>query len=349
MLSEDRLWAAVEGRDAHWDGVFVYAVPSTKIYCRPTCPSRRPRRAGVRFFAAPAAAEAAGFRACRRCAPANGGASLPPHLERVRRACALITRRSQSGVPLAELARAVGASPHHLQRLFKQTLGVSPREYADACRLGTLKSQLRRGQRVADATYEAGYGSGSRVYERSPSAFGMTPATYAAGGKGASVEYVITDSPLGHLLVAATERGVCAVKLGDRADALEGELRAEYPRAAIAAGSGRLREWVAAIVQSVAPGAPDPRLPTDVRATAFQRLVWEELRRIPRGETRSYQEVAARLGRPTAARAVARACASNPVALVVPCHRVVQHDGGLGGYHWGVERKRSLLKAEGSR
>jgi AraC family transcriptional regulator of adaptative response/methylated-DNA-[protein]-cysteine methyltransferase len=346
MLSEDRLWEAVESRNPQWDGMFVYGVASTRIYCRPTCPSRRPRRSGVRFFAAPSFAEAAGFRACRRCVPSAAAGSLPPHLDRVRRACALLTRRAPSTVPLGALARAVGSSPHHLQRLFKRTLGVSPRDYADAFRVGALKSQLRAGLRVADATYEAGYGSGSRVYERSSSTLGMTPGAYAAGGKGTSVQYVISDSPLGQLLVAATERGICAIKLGDRARPLEDELRREYPHAAIAPGDDRLREWVAAIVGSVNAGAPDPRLPTDVRATAFQRRVWQELQQIPRGATRSYKDVAARIGRPSAARAVARACASNPVALIVPCHRVVQQDGGLGGYHWGVARKRALLKAE---
>jgi AraC family transcriptional regulator of adaptative response/methylated-DNA-[protein]-cysteine methyltransferase len=347
MLSEDRLWRAVEGRDPHWDGVFVYAVPSTRIYCRPTCPSRRPRRQGVRFFASATAAETAGFRACRRCSPAVTDGRLEPRLERVRRACALLTADAHATIPLASLARAVGSSPHHLQRLFKQTLGVSPRAYADAWRVRAFKRHLQSGQRVVDATYEAGYGSGSRVYDRSSSALGMTPGSYAAGGKGASVQYVITESPLGHLLVAGTARGICAVKLGDRT-ALEDELRAEYPHAAVAAGDERMRAWVAAIVGSLAPGSPDPRLPTDVRATAFQRLVWEELQRIPRGQTRSYQDLARRLGRPTAARAVARACASNPVALVIPCHRVIQQDGGLGGYHWGVDRKRALLKREGS-
>jgi AraC family transcriptional regulator, regulatory protein of adaptative response / methylated-DNA-[protein]-cysteine methyltransferase len=348
VLSEDRLWEAVQARDPRWDGVFVYAVPSTRIYCRPTCPSRRPRRTGVRFFAVPSAAESAGFRACRRCQPTTIGV-LPANLDQVRRACALLTSRAASGIRLTALAQAVGASPYHLQRLFKRTLGVSPRDYAAACRVGLLKSHLQSGQRVADATYEAGYGSGSRIYERGSATLGMTPATYAAGGKGASVQYVIHDSPLGHLLVAATPRGVCAVKLGDRPRVLEDELRAEYPQATIARGDNRFREWVTAILRSVEPGAPDPRLPIDVRATAFQRLVWQELQQIPRGQTRSYQDVARRVGRPTAARAVAQACAANPVALLVPCHRVVQQNGGLGGYHWGVERKRALLKAEGSR
>ena len=349
MLSEDRLWQAVAGRDPYWDGIFVYGVPSTKIYCRPTCPSRRPRRLGVRFFAQASAAEAAGFRACHRCRPSSANGALPPHLERIRRACVLLTRHSHIRVSLATLAREVGTSPHHLQRLFKRTLGVSPRDYADACRIGSLKTQLKAGRRVADATYEAGYGSGSRVYERSSATLGMTPAAYAAGGKGATVQFVISDSPLGELLVAATERGICAVKLGDQKKALEDNLKSEYPQATIGAGDDRLRDWVSTILSSLRPGAPDPRLPTDVRATAFQRLVWQELQRIPRGETRSYQDIAQRIGRPTAARAVARACASNPVALVVPCHRVIQRDGGLGGYHWGIDRKRALLKAEGSR
>jgi AraC family transcriptional regulator of adaptative response/methylated-DNA-[protein]-cysteine methyltransferase len=212
-----------------------------------------------------------------------------------------------------------------------------------------LKSHLQSGRTVADATYEAGYGSGSRVYENSSTTLGMTPGAYASGGKGATVRFAITDSPLGRLLVAATPRGICSVKLGADARTLERELRDEFPQAAVAPAGDRLQDWVAAIVASLDRGAPDPRLPLDVRATAFQRLVWQELQRIPRGQTRSYQEIARRVGRPQAARAVARACASNPAALVIPCHRVVQSDGGIGGYHWGVQRKRALLDAERSR
>ncbi len=247
---------------------------------------------------------------------------------------------------LPRLARLVGGNPQHLLRTFKRLLGVSPREYADACRMGCLRAGLRNGGGVAAAGYAAGYGSGSRVYERAKPMLGMTPAAYARGGKGENVKYVVVETPLGHLLVAATPRGVCAVKIGGSRDALEAGLRREFPSAEIGTGDSRLAEYVARIVAGLEPGAPDARLPLDVRATAFQRRVWQELQKIPRGVTRSYREVAARVGRPSAARAVARACASNPVALVVPCHRVVRSDGGLGGYHWGVERKRALLARE---
>lgn len=344
MFDEDALWNAVAARDAAWDGVFVYAVRSTGIFCRPTCPSRRPRRDVVSFYAAPEAAERAGFRACRRCRPTTNGESSA--IDRVRRACAVIASQHNAPVRLDRLATTVGGSAHHLLRSFKQTLGITPREYADACRIGWLKTELRAGDGVAAATYAAGYGSGSRVYERSKKTLGMTPAAYARGGKGEQVEYVTVDSSLGRLLVAATPKGICAVKIGDSDARLERELKQEYPAATVGRGDGRLSQWVERIVASLRPGAPDPRLPTDVRATAFQRRVWRELQRIPRGRTRSYKEVAARIGRPDAARAVARACASNPVALVVPCHRVVQQDGGIGGYHWGVSRKRRLLEAE---
>lgn len=347
MLNEDVLWKALTVRDPRWDGVFVYGVPSTRIYCRPTCPSRRPKRPGIRYFPAPAAAEAAGFRACRRCRP-TAPATLPPRIDRVRRTCVEIAARPDERVTLAALARAVDVSPHHLLRTFKQTLGISPREYADACRLGCLKAGLRSGIGVAAATYDAGYGSASRVYERSSSTLGMTPAAYASGGTGVNVHYTTTNCPLGRLLVAATPRGICAVKLGDRDETLEAELRAEYPAASISAANGQLHRWVDGILRSLQSGAPDARLPLDVRATAFQRLVWRELQQIPRGNTRSYRDVARRIGRPSAVRAVARACATNPVALIVPCHRVVRDDGGLGGYHWGIERKRALLDVEGT-
>jgi AraC family transcriptional regulator of adaptative response/methylated-DNA-[protein]-cysteine methyltransferase len=347
MLNDHVLWSAVCARDPQWDGTFVYGVPSTRIYCRPTCPSRRPGRKGVRFFAAPAAAEAAGFRACRRCRPGENRA-VPPPVDRVRRACAAIAARHGEPLALSTLARHVGSSPHHLLRSFKRLLGVSPREFADACRVGCLKNGLRNGGRVTDAVYGAGYGSGSRVYERAGSVLGMTPARYAAGGPGEAVKYAIVDSPLGRLLVAATARGVCAVKVGDDEVALESDLRREYPNAVLARDDERIGKWANTIVGSLKPGAPDPRLPLDVRATAFQRLVWQELQKIPRGATRSYQDIAARIGRPAAARAVARACATNPVAIVVPCHRVVRGDGSLSGYAWGTERKRALLEGERS-
>jgi AraC family transcriptional regulator of adaptative response/methylated-DNA-[protein]-cysteine methyltransferase len=231
---------------------------------------------------------------------------------------------------------------------FQRTSASRRAACADACRIGCLKEGLRSGEGVAAATYAAGYGSGSRVYERSSATLGMTPAVYARGGKGEAVEYVTVASPLGRLLVAATARGICAVKIGHADAVLERDLRSEYPAATVARGDTRLSAWVSRIVGSLEPGAPDPRLPTDVRATAFQRRVWRELQRIPRGRTRSYREVARRIGQPNAARAVARACAANPVALIVPCHRVVRTDGAPGGYHWGAKRKRALLAAEKS-
>lgn len=344
MLNDDVLWTAVRERDARWDDVFVYAVQSTGIYCRPTCPSRRPRRALVSYFAVADAAERAGFRACRRCHPRTR--AVPASVDRVRQACGLLAAHAVTAVSLGSLATIVGGSPRHLLRAFKHSLGITPREYADACRIGCLKAGLRAGNGVAAATYDAGYGSASRIYERSSAKLGMTPAAYARGGKGEHVEYVTVPSPLGRLLVAATPRGVCAVKLGSADAALERDLHREYPAAALSRGDARLERWVRQIVDSLAPGAPDPRLPTDVRATAFQRQVWRELQRIPKGQTRSYREVAKRIGRPSAARAVARACATNPTAVIVPCHRVVREGGDIGGYAWGVDRKRRLLEAE---
>ena len=345
MLNEQLLWQAVVERDSRWDGAFVYAVTSTRIYCRPTCPSRRPHRDRVTFFAAAAAAEQAGFRACRRCGPSNAETESPA-IARVRRVCMAIARRPDVRLTLPMLARTAKTSPHHLLRTFKQVLGITPREYASACREGCLRARLRDARRVTDATYEAGYGSGSRVYERSNQTLGMTPRTYAGGASGVTVRYAIVDGPLGHLLVAATSRGVCSIKLGDSAQHLERELRAEYPHAILAPADDDLAAAIVCVIDSLKPGAPDPRLPTDLRATAFQRLVWRELQRIPRGETRTYRQVAEAIGQPAAVRAVARACATNPVAVVVPCHRVVRADGTLSGYRWGAARKGTLLLIE---
>lgn len=344
MLNEQLLWEAVARRDPAWDGALVYGVRSTRVYCRPSCPSRRPHRDRVRFFALPAEARAAGYRACRRCHP-DAEPHVPAAVERVRRACRAIAARPEARVSLARLAAGLGGSPHHLLRSFKATLGVTPREYADACRLGCLKRELRQGDGVAAAAFGAGYGSGSRVYERAAATLGMTPAAYARGGADQAVDFVTAASPLGRLLVAATPKGVCAVALGDDDASLAAALRREYPGASVGTGASSFRGWVEAIVASL-QGGPDPRLPLDIRATAFQRLVWRELQRIPRGSTRSYAEVAKRIGRPGSARAVARACATNPVALVVPCHRVIRQDGVAGGYRWGAGRQQRLLDGE---
>ncbi len=343
-LDEGTAWDAVLARDPLFEGRVFYAVSTTGVYCRPTCPSRRPRRENVAFFASPDEAEAAGFRECRRCRPR--GAKPSPAARAVLRAREYLDAHPDEAVTLARLGRVAAMSPHHLQRVFKRVLGVSPKEYAAARRAERLREHLRGGESVSRAGFEAGYGSGSRLYEQADARLGMTPAAYRGGGRGTRVRFATAATALGRLLVAATERGVCAVTLGDSDAELEAALRRELPRADVAADEGELDAWVAAVVASLEGSAPAPDLPLDVRATAFQQRVWKALREIPRGSTASYGEIAARIGVPGAARAVGRACASNRVALVVPCHRAVRGDGEPGGYRWGVERKRELLERE---
>lgn len=338
-------WAAVLERDARFDGRFVYAVESTGVYCRPTCPSRRPRRTNVRFFAVPGEAERAGFRACRRCRPGEASRQA----EAVQRACGYLESHLDEAPTLNDLAREVGMSPWHLHRTFKAALGLSPREYAARLRAGRFKDEVRGGESVAGATYGAGYGSSSRLYEKAGENLGMTPGTYRRGGRGMSIRYTVADSPFGRLLVGVTDKGICAVSVGDGDGPLEAELRREYPNAGIERDDAALRPWLDAVLPAldgVDSGSGANELPLDLQATAFQWRVWRALQEIPRGETRSYGEVAAALGRPGAARAVAQACASNRVALVVPCHRVVRGDGDPGGYRWGAERKRRILARE---
>ena len=348
LPNSDEAWRAVERRDPRFDGRFVYAVRSTRIYCRPSCPSRRPSRERVTFYAAPTAAEDAGYRACRRCHPreVHLGTAAAVAVERARRH---IEQYPDGAVTLAALAAEVGMSPFHLQRTFKRLLGISPREYQDALRVTRFKSRLRAGDTVSRATYEAGFGSSSRVYERSDRSLGMTPAAYRRGGAGMRIEYTIVDSPFGKLLVGATERGVCAVALGDSSEALVTALRADFPRADIERGDDTHRDWVEEIVGNIGGGNVGLNVPLDVQGTAFQKQVWSLLRKIPPGRTRSYGEIAAALGNPRATRAVARACASNRIALVIPCHRVVRTDGAVGGYKWGTKRKQALLARERDR
>ncbi len=299
----------------------------------------------MRFFNTPSDARQAGFRACKRCRPDTVGVSQPG-IEAVTRASAYLATHADEAVTLGHLARVASMSPHHLQRRFKAIVGLSPREYQAAVRAGRLRSSLRDGRDVTTAIYEAGYGSPSRVYEAPPTGRGMSPSNYRRGGAGMRIGYAVVASPLGHVLIAATANGVCAVKLGDNESALERDLRREYPAADIRAREKPRPEWVKAIVQHLRGQDASVALPIDVQATAFQWKVWRALQQIPCGETRAYAEVARAIGKPTAARAVARACATNPVCLVVPCHRVVQTDGGLGGYRWGIERKKRLLEAE---
>ena len=338
-------WQAVQNRDRRFDGAFVYAVRSTGIYCRCTCPSRRPNRQHVSFFSGPEPASQAGFRACLRCHP-DQSLTADRQMDLVRTACRHIQEAEDGPPSLTELSAALAVSSGHLQRVFKRQLGVSPRQFADACRQERFKARLKSGWDITDAMYDAGYGSTSRLYEGSLDHLGMSPASYKRGGGGARIAYATVESPLGQLLVAATEQGVCAVKIGDHHESLEEELKGEFPGAELRRDSPVLGEWVTAIVEHLSGQLPNLDLPVDVWATAFQRLVWEYLRNIPYGETRTYQQIAIELGQPKAARAVGRACATNPVAVVVPCHRVVRRDGNLGGYRWGLHRKKELLAQE---
>lgn len=340
----DPRWAALATRDGRADGSFVYAVTSTRVYCRPSCASRRPRADRVRFFDSASEARAAGFRACKRCRPDMAGLAQPG-VDAVNRVSAYLATHADETVTLKHLARVAAMSPHHLQRRFKAIVGLSPREFQAACRADRLRSSLRRGDDVTTAIHQAGYGSPSRVYEGVVGQ-GMSPSVYRRGGFGMQIGYAIVSSPLGRLLVASTVHGVCAVKLGESDAALERDLKREYPAASIAHDDGARKEWVQAIVRHLRSGEPSLDLPIDVRATAFQWKVWRALQRIPYGETRAYAEIARAIGRPRAVRAVAGACAANPVAIVVPCHRVVRSDGAPGEYRWGAARKERLLARE---
>ncbi len=344
-MHEENYWQAVLNRDIHADGTFVYAVRSTGIYCNPSCSSRRPRREQVVFFPQPDAAEQAGFRACRRCRPREATV-YELQAETVQRACRYIESHLEGPLTLEVLGKEVGMSPYHLQRVFKRVMGLSPQKYAQAYRLGQLKQQLKEGEPVTSAMYSAGYGSSSRLYEQAPAQLGMTPSAYRQGGKSMRIGYTIVDCPLGRLLIAATEKGICSVCLGDSDTVLETALFNEYPAAEIQRDGVALSQWVGALLRHLSGQEPQLDLPIDVQATAFQWRVWQALRAIPYGSTRSYGEIAESLGDAKAARAVARACATNPVAIVVPCHRVVRENGDLGGYRWGVERKRQLLAQE---
>lgn len=348
-VSEEVAWKAVVVRNTAFDGRFVYAVSTTGIFCRPGCGSRRPRREHVTFFATPAVAEAAGYRACRRCRPTRPAEPSQAARAIVRVKTLIdshVDSADESPLTLRALASAVRISPFHLQRQFTRVMGASPRAYAAARRADRLKARLREGDTVTEATYEAGYGSSRAAYEHGVRALGMTPATYRRGGLGVHISYATAQTRFGRLLVAATDRGICSVMLGDDAPALERTLEQEFPRATIGRSNDAVAEWIGTIVRSLEGEPARPELPLDVRGSAFQRRVWRALQVIPYGHTRSYAEVAAAIGSPSAARAVAQACATNPVALVVPCHRVVRADGSPGGYRWGAARKRTILAHE---
>ncbi len=343
-LSGDRRWQAVADRDGSLDGTFVFGVSSTGIFCRPSCPAKRPRRENVRFFDHAVAAEQAGYRACLRCRPKAVDGN--PQDVLVRAVCRYIERHIEDRLTLSLLAKQFRRSPFHLQRTFKAALGVSPKAYIDACRLRQVKQNLQAGHNVTTSLYAAGYGSSSRLYERTATQLGMTPEKYRRGALAAVVRYTIAPSPLGRMLIAATDKGICAIQFADSDEELQQGLMREFPFATRRRDDQAMAQWRVNLARLIQGQEVNPSLPLDIRATAFQRRVWECLQRIPRGETRSYSAVAKKIGMPKATRAVARACATNPVAVAIPCHRVVREDGELGGYRWGIERKERLLAME---
>lgn len=342
--ADDERWLAVLNRSRRHDATFVYAVRSTGIYCRPSCPSRRPHRNNVHFFSDPQHAREAGYRACHRCAPDSGDGGSPPWV------LALCRRLEQPGrVPtLSELAQLVGLSPSHVQRVFTREVGVSPHQYGKARRLGQLRAELRSGRDVTSAVYDAGFTSNSVAYAQAKPGLGMTPRRWRNGGRGEEIVYTIVASDLGSILIAATMVGIVAVRFGDEPRVID-EVRGEFPLADFRRDDELLAPQSRTVLAATLGVANLSQLPLDIAATAFQARVWNALQVIPLGETRSYADVATMIGEPTAIRAVARACASNPVALVIPCHRVVRSDGSLAGYRWGLETKKALLEIEGTR
>jgi AraC family transcriptional regulator, regulatory protein of adaptative response / methylated-DNA-[protein]-cysteine methyltransferase len=344
--SETTMWQAVVTNDRSYDGQFVLAVKTTGIYCRPVCPARLPKRENVEFFQTNSEAENNGYRACKRCKP-DQLEEQNPQAALIEAVCRYIDENAIiETITLQQLGDQFQHSPFHLQRTFKAVMGITPKQYADSVRMQAFKTQLQDGDTVTDAIYAAGYSSNSRLYERAAAQMGMIPSVYQQGGDGMIVAYAVADSPLGLLLTAATERGLCAVRLGDDRTQLVAGLHDEFAKATLVEDASVLQEAVQAIVQHLAGDLPDLDLPLDIQATAFQKQVWQALRNIPYGETRSYGEVATAINAPKSARAVGNACANNPVALVVPCHRVVKSNGELGNYRWGIQRKKQLIKQE---
>lgn len=343
FATDQARWIAVASRNRQADGSFWYGVRTTGIYCRPSCSSRLPNRANVAFFDTCAQAERGGYRACRKCQPTVSGPDRIP--DAILRARALI-EAAEEPPTLDTLAAAVGFSPFHFQRMFKKAVGVTPKAYAAARRIERFREGLRDERTVMRAMYEAGFGSSSRCYETAGATLGMTPTEYMRGGAGIVIRFAVAECWLGWVAVAATERGVCRIAFGDAPDSLRTELAAEFPKATVREGDAEFQQWIARVAVHLEAPGHDLDLPLDIQGTAFQRKVWEALRAIPAGTTASYTEIARRIGQPKAARAVAVACAANPLAIAIPCHRIIRTDGTLSGFRWGVERKRQLLDRE---
>lgn len=337
-------WKAIVARDKSADGAFVVAVRTTGIYCRPGCPARTPLRKNVQFFASCDEAERAGFRACRRCLPKSASLDAQ-HATRIAESCRAI-ERADTAPSLSVLARSAGLSPSRFHRLFKQLTGVTPRAYAAAVQSGRVRDALRRSRSITSAIHASGFGSSGRFYESAPSRLGMTPTELRAGGCGITIRYAVEKCWLGLVLVAATDRGICAIMFGDKSAPMIDDLKRRFSKAEFVSGDGEFQQVVAAVVTYVARPAGGLELPLDIIGTAFQQRVWEVLRKIPPGATATYAEIARKLGRPEAVRAVATACAANPISVAIPCHRVVRKDGALAGYYWGIERKQKLLDVE---
>ncbi|GEP00688.1 bifunctional transcriptional activator/DNA repair enzyme protein Ada [Methylobacterium haplocladii] len=342
--SDEARWAAFSAADKTADGSFVTAVKTTGIYCRPSCPAKRAKRENVRFYATCAEAESAGFRPCKRCRP-DAASRDEVQAEAVARACRLI-EEAETPPALDALAQAAGMSPYHFHRTFRRITGVTPKAYAGAHRAGRVATGLRAARTVTEAVYDAGYNAASRFYAEAGERLGMSPTTYRQGGEGTAIRFAIGECSLGSILVAATAKGVCSIMMDDDPDALVRALQDRFPKAELTGGDAGFETLVAQVVgMADAPGR-SVALPLDIHGTAFQQKVWEALKRIPAGTTATYTEVARAIGEPNAVRAVARACGANPVALAIPCHRVVRSDGSLSGYRWGVARKRSLIERE---
>lgn len=347
FTNPDRCWAAVVARDKAADGSFYYAVRRSGVFCRPSCPARLARRENVTFHVSVEAAEAAGFRACLRCRP-RALVGSDPAAAAMTSLAHYIEAHADESLPLADLAARAGFSPYHLLRSFKAIIGVTPKAFQTAARIKRLKSSLRGGDAVTGAIFEAGFGSTSRAYERIDGHFGMTPRAYRAGGRGETIACACRETALGAIMMAATDRGVCFVEFGDDEAALSVRLHREFPNAIVemSTQSPQLDAWIGALDRHLTDAAPHPDIPLDLRGTAFQIRVWRFLLSVPGGSVVSYAELAAGIGAPKAVRAAASACAANRIAVLIPCHRVLRGDGGIGGYRWGVERKRALLAGE---